>query len=191
MIWFTSDLHFHHKRICEYANRPFSSVEEMNEQLIINWNAVVLPSDTVWSLGDFSFGKLGQTIEVLSRLNGEHSCVFGNHDKVLVDNKEQLLNSGYFKEMVHYKELSYRGQFICLFHYGQRVFNKSHYGSWQLFGHSHNSLEPFGKSVDVGVDSTYILNGVTEYRPFSFDEIKTFMDARKPAILDHHKMRNS
>ena len=37
-IWFTSDTHFFHDKIVEYSQRPFASVEEMNEELIARWN---------------------------------------------------------------------------------------------------------------------------------------------------------
>ena len=39
-IWMISDCHFFHGNIIKYCNRPYSSISEMNEQLIINWNSI-------------------------------------------------------------------------------------------------------------------------------------------------------
>jgi|GEM_PF-5334714 calcineurin-like phosphoesterase family protein len=82
-----------------------------------------------------------------------------------------------------YDELYIDNQFVVLFHYPMRQWNKCHHGSIACFGHVHNGLEPYGKSVDVGVDSTWV-TGKAEYRPFSFQEIKRFMD--KQPIIAHH-----
>lgn len=89
----------------------------------------------------------------------------------------------------HFHELNVQGQKVVLSHYGSRVWNKSHRGSWLLYGHSHGSLPPLGKSVDVGVDSPWV-TGKPEYRPFNYEEIKVFMDKQTPEFLDHHKMRD-
>ncbi|MFV0428696.1 MAG: hypothetical protein ACK5KO_04625 [Arachnia sp.] len=53
----TSDHHFGHARLIELAERPFSSVSEMNDALIANWNRVVGPTDTVLHLGDLAMGE--------------------------------------------------------------------------------------------------------------------------------------
>ena len=52
MIYFTSDLHFWHKNAIIYTNRPFETVEEMNEKLIEYWNKTVHANDEVYILGD-------------------------------------------------------------------------------------------------------------------------------------------
>ena len=44
---FYSDPHFGHKGIIDLCGRPYQSVEQMNEALISNYNAVVGTSDTV------------------------------------------------------------------------------------------------------------------------------------------------
>ncbi len=53
-IWFTSDTHFGHANIIRFCDRPFKDIQEMNERLIANWNAVVRPGDSVYHMGDFS-----------------------------------------------------------------------------------------------------------------------------------------
>ena len=52
-----------------------------------------------------------------------------------------------------------------------RVWHKSHFNSWQLYGHSHGSLEPIGKQLDVGVDTN-------RFKPISFDQIKNLMNSK-------------
>lgn len=185
---FVSDLHFGHKNILKYSNRPFANFEEMDDALVNNWNSVVAPGDTVFSLGDFSMKPIGYVKGILSRLNGNIHMITGNHDEEIQKKSKTLLEEGFVKEITSYKEITIGGQFICLFHYGMRVWNKSHYGSWLLYGHSHGNLPPYGKSVDVGVDSDAVL-GRKEYRPLTFDEIKAFMDRRVIQIADHHTTR--
>ena len=79
-VFVISDTHFFHKNILEFEKeaRPFSSVEEMNETLVDNWNRVVGHKDVVWHLGDVLFGK--DNFYILDRLNGRKNLVLGNHD---------------------------------------------------------------------------------------------------------------
>lgn len=79
-IWLTSDPHFYHRNIIKYCNRPFDSIEEMNEQLINNWNSLVKKQDRIFCLGDFCLGGKDKIIEIGQRLNGRKILLFGNHD---------------------------------------------------------------------------------------------------------------
>lgn len=82
-LFVTSDLHFSHKGVLKFcpAERPFSSVEEMNEALIDNWNRTVTKRDTVWVLGDVSFAKTWEeTAGLLDQLKGNKNLILGNHD---------------------------------------------------------------------------------------------------------------
>lgn len=185
MIFFTSDIHFGHKNIIKYNNRPFSSVAEMDQKIIENWNRVVSQSDTVYHLGDFAFSKIDRIVEILKQLNGNKVMILGNHDDQIKNNKQLLIDNKLVKELSTYKEIKIENQFICLFHYGCRVWNKAHHGSWLLYGHSHGSLPPYGKSTDVGMDAPFIL-GQPTYRPYSFKEIQAFLNTREIKTEDHH-----
>mgnify|MGYP003346155505 FL=1 len=144
--------------------------------MVESWNEVVDPYDTVYHLGDIAFSR-DRIHPVLLRLNGRIKYLLGNHDKSRprVPHDWECLGG--------YHEIRGLPQLIVLNHYGQRVWNKSHYGSWHLHGHSHGSLPPLGRSVDVGVDSPYV-TGKAEYRPLSFDEIEAFM--ANQSALPHH-----
>ena len=124
-VFFTADTHFGHRNIIAYANRPFASVEEMDEVLIERWNERVRPHDVVYHLGDFSLTRGPRTGEILGRLHGEIHIVWGNHDRPAYAIRER------FASCHDYLQITVEGQFIVCFHYALRVWNKSHRGSWQ------------------------------------------------------------
>lgn len=178
-----------------------ASIYKMDEEMIALHNSVVQQNDIVRFNGDFAFHEVSQIERILKRLNGQKHLVLGNHDKNIRNNIRALTGLQLFHSIKDYEEVTvtnlqldktqpiYRKKIILL-HYGMRVWNHSHHGSWCLFGHSHGSLPPYGKSVDVGVDSPYIL-GKPVYRPFSFEEIKTYLDTRQIEIADHHNEQTS
>lgn len=180
MIYFTSDTHYHHSNVIKHSNRPFNNVEEMNETLINNWNSVVKNEDEVWHLGDFSFGNQDKTREIFNRLNGRINIVFGNHDQILKKTKFNL--SDYLESHQDYKELKINNQLYILMHYPLLTWNKGHYGSYMLHGHSHGSLNHLNTDIprlDVGVDCH-------NYIPISLDQVNEIMSTRKYQIVDHH-----
>ena len=87
--WFTSDLHIGHARISELAGRPFTDVEQMNEVLVDNWNALVRPDDVAYVLGDVCMGKIDDSLKYISRLNGIKHLILGNHDRPLMQKSEE------------------------------------------------------------------------------------------------------
>lgn len=142
-LFYTSDEHYDHILRC--SNRPYSSVDEMNEDIISKFNEVVPPNGFTIHGGDFYLGRNKKEVynRFISRLNGNHFFVMGSHDKWL-DNRNS-------HEIV---ELRIDNQIIVICHYAMRVWPASHYNSWHLYGHSHGNLPSEGKSHDISVDNT-------------------------------------
>lgn len=177
-LWFTSDTHWHHSKIIEFCNRPFTSVEEMNEKLIENWNSVVKPGDTVFHLGDFCFGGSQAWNSILDQLNGNILLIKGNHD-------EKSLRQGYmlrFKWVGYQLHLLVEDHSIYLNHFPFLCYGGTYHDipTWQLFGHVHSGPGANGKDInrmqylfptqyDVGVDNN-------NFTPVSFEQIKTIID---------------
>ena len=185
MVYFTSDTHFFHSRVIKFCKRPFSSVEEMNEALIKNWNDTVSPKDIIYHLGDFAFCKADKAIEIVKQLNGHKHLIFGNHDKTLRKNQEFLSfweSTQDLKEAKIPDETAPTGtRKVVMCHYAMRIWNQSHYGSIHCFGHSHNSMpeDPHSLSLDVGVDCW-------DYKPVSFEQIKEKINTKTFKPIDYH-----
>lgn len=185
-LFFTADTHWGHKNILKYCNRPFTSVEEMDRGLVDRWNAVVpRKGATVVHLGDLFLCHEILAKDYLKQLNFELLLwVPGNHDKVATKVCRDL-QSGQFLQLPELCEIKVQDegkeQQIVLCHYAMRVWNKSHHGAWQLYGHSHGGLpdDPTSLSMDVGVDCN-------DYQPFSYQQIKERMAAKSFKPIDHH-----
>jgi len=136
------------------------SLAEMDEAMIEMWNKKVGVNDVVFHLGDFSFSNNPK--KYVDRLNGNIMLVLGNHD-----NRGML--TGLFPVVTQKYCNVINDQYIVMTHCAHRVWEKSHYNSWHLYGHSHGRLPAYGKSFDVGVDS----HG---YKPLHFDEVKAMMN---------------
>jgi calcineurin-like phosphoesterase family protein len=172
-IFFTSDLHYHHKNVIRFCNRPYSSVEEMNKALIDNHNKVVGHDDTTYFLGDLFFCQMGEAISIMSRLNGKKRLILGNHDKVIRNNK--LLQNQF--EIIYqdlYQE-TIDGIHVVMCHYPLLSWNKASHGAFMLYGHAHNNIpfDPLYRRLDIGVDAQ-------NYAPISWEEIKRKLEKVTP-----------
>lgn len=185
--YWTSDLHFFHKTIIEHANRPFANTEEMNTVLVDNINSVVTNNDELYILGDLSFGKPQQTLEIVQVLKGKKHLVLGNHDKELKRKKDIFLP--YFEFIGDYLEVKEQdntckggSRLIVMCHYPMVSWNKAHWGSYMLHGHCHGNLNHLNASTtryDVGVDNN-------NYMPILYDDIRLVMDKKTFIPVDHH-----
>ena len=158
--FFTSDQHYGHKNIIKYCNRPFSCLQEMDEILIQNHNEIVKNEDIIIQAGDFAFvNSRHKAEEYFKRLKGRHFYLKGSHDKWMPKFTLQIW------------EKTIQKQFIVVCHYCIKTWERSHYNSWHLYGHSHGGLKPVGKSWDIGVDNN-------NFYPVSFEQIVEIMKSR-------------
>lgn len=137
--------------------------------------------------------------------------IYGNHDEKIEtnkflpnltkdsDNKFEITNTSYIQELgklpkrthvftqnlftsvSHYKEINMNKQKICLFHYSMKIWNRSHKGSIQLYGHSHGSLpeDTTRRSMDVGIDTNNL-------KPYLLLDIIEKLNKRPVVFIDHH-----
>ena len=172
MIYFTSDLHLGHRGIIELCDRPFESVDEMNQTLIRNWNSIVNKNDTVYILGDLTHKlTVSEANEIIRTLNGKKVLIKGNHDK----GYDEIL----FEEICDFKEVTFNSVSFSLMHYPMMSWPKSHRGCIHLHGHMHNKQEYNLKMkeegirrYDVGVDANY-------YTPVLLQTILSFLEFDK------------
>ena len=187
-IYFTSDLHFSHANIAKFCPqfRAQDGTDALNEQIIRAWNGTVAPDDIVYNLGDVSFSHDVQTVSrLLSRLNGEHHLVFGNHDGLIRRHLEHFLTTpkhdgrpllASAQDVLKIK-MPDSGQTAVLFHYPICEWEGCHKGWYHLYGHLHDRLAPLkGRALNVGYD----LHG----RLLAAEDVERFLAALPKT--DHH-----
>jgi len=164
VYWFTADFHLSHKNIIKYCNRPFKDVEQMDSVILTNLENSLESGDTLYYLGDLTF-KEEIAKEFFKRFNDlKIYYIIGNHDNIKVLNVAQK----HCKKVANLIDIEIEGISITLCHYAMRIWNKSHFNAWQLYGHSHGTLNSLGKQYDVGVDN----NG---FKPVSLDSLNTIL----------------
>lgn len=171
-VWFTSDLHFWHKNICKYCDRPYESLEEMHEAIIANWNSVVQDDDDVFLLGDMGFCGINKLRVLIARLNGKIHLVQGNHDDDKVVNS--LYDSGYIHSVCDVIQVTVVGDEECpnqdltLCHYPWSDWPNKERGAWMIHGHQHQLPHMPSCSTahwDIGLDRNNMF-------PVSFEQLK-------------------
>lgn len=179
----TADLHVSHHNIIEYAGRPYTSIEEMNEALIDNWNAVVKPGDRVTIHGDLVMGRIAESLPMVARLNGDKVLILGNHDRPWPGNSEKsrrgwaeqyeavglrLIALDWFDEEIKsgLKVRSSHFPYVGDSHDTDRFTDHRppDKGDWLLHGHVHEAWKVRGRMINVGVD-------VWDYTPVHIDTL--------------------
>ena len=162
MIYYTADLHFGYAPILK--QRPFHTVEEMDQVLIDNWNQTISDEDTVYIVGDFSYNNGKVPGQYFSQLKGRKHLIRGNHDTPL-ENARELYR--YCESVVDFWELDDDGCHILLSHYPM-IYAK---GGYMIHGHLHahrskayELLRQLPRVLNCGVD-------VNHYRPVTLQQL--------------------
>lgn len=178
-----------HKNVINYCNRPYSSVEEMNEDLLQKWNLIVNQDDTVYYLGDFSLGK-DAVKEFGPKFNGLKHLICGNHDwahPVHYKNNESkrkkfeelYLENGFISVQLE-MEMQIANRKVLLHHMPYKgsgdhaenerypEFRPINKGEWLLHGHVHTLWDLKEKMINVGCD-------VWNYKPVNITTIESII----------------
>ena len=159
--YFISDYHFSHNLIASL--RGFRNIDAMNSELIAKHNATVSKDGIVYHLGDFCWDN--DYNKFLKLLNGEFIFLWGNHDSGLHNVSNRVIR-GFFEFKLANSQTS-----ITLCHYPMRVWNKSHFNSWHIYGHIHRTTDFGGKTLNVSWESIG--------SPISLPALASYMDTRE------------
>lgn len=185
-VFFTSDLHFGHDNVLKFDNRPFETVEEMDEELIKRWNKKVGKGDLVYVLGDLIWKSANNdAVSILRKLNGQIILIKGNHDRFIKNASAKNVLAGvkdYDDICVALSDGTTRR--CILSHYFIPFYNGHRYNAIHLHGHSHNTEERY---MELGIVRALRGNGyepqiynvgcmLWNYEPVTLDEILSSKD---------------
>ena len=212
MIWITSDTHYWHTNMCLGSSvwqdksgcRDFNSPKEMSDALVNSINKYVMQEDTLYDLGDWSFGGIENIWNFRKRINCKNIyLVPGNHDHHIKKNKLIECDTDWcYNNIKNFLDLSLpcpekisvpaqqlfnilpeltkiviEKQKFILSHYPIDEWEDMDRGSIMLHGHCHGNIN------DCETNTIYKRMDVgmdwKEFRPYSIDEIIKIMNKRK------------
>ena len=204
-IWFTSDTHYSHKNICRGVSewkssrftRDYMDLDKMNDAIVNNINAVVMPDDILFHLGDWSFQGIENVTKFRERIMCENvHLILGNHDHHMKRNTDglQSLFASVNKmldvqvKVDHGPKMIAASKFeLVLCHFPIASWENMNKGVIHLHGHVHLRRQHRlhdGKSMDVGVDGN-------DLHPHNLRDILSIMSKQPIAKLtlpkDHHE----
>lgn len=173
------DTHFGHVKLVTpeegFTLRPFKSVEEHDETLVMNWNNKVPKKSKVLLYGDVCVGgPLTDRIrDILKSLNGEITVIGGNHDS-FAKSREYI---SIFKNFVGCMEL-----FGNSIHTHIPV-HPSEFERFKFNIHGHKHSKKVIDPVTGNVDQRYFCVSCEQvnYTPIAMDDI--FTELRVAGIL--------
>lgn len=158
MIYFIADTHMGHYNIIKYENRPFISVQEMNQYMINTWNKIIKPNDMIYHIGDFGLGKSQELINLGQQLNGKKILIKGNHDK---RNTNTFWRRCGFEKVYNKLMIKENNQKFILTHVPLLKIPKNYIN---LYGHVHTINDRCSNSYCVSVENI-------DYKPISLEEV--------------------
>lgn len=188
-IYFTSDLHFGHRNVLKFCNRPWEDEKEMEKGLIENWNNTVGDNDIVFVLGDtFWFNDSHRIRKVLAQLKGKDIYILpGNHDDFeayhrVVDPRIHLCVDVVVVWITEENQPKREVWEVWLSHYPMMTWPHRENGAYQLFGHIHSQPD-----VTEGVDQDLPLHwnqadvgcDYWDWKPVDFDTLVAYCKVKK------------
>jgi len=178
-IYFIADTHFGHGNIIRLCERPFNSLEEMNETMVSNWNARVHRDDHVYIIGDLCWRDgYENALQIVKRLKGVKHLVVGNHDRDFLKYPE------YREQFVEIAAMLYTNTdkgHIIMCHYPMAEWNGIFHGAWHIHGHIHNRrsdtfefMKTRERALNAGAD-------IVQFMPVVFTELMAYNEAFKSA----------
>jgi len=162
-IWLTADTHFSHHNVIEYCARPYSGIEEMNEDMIRRWNDVVHATDLVYHLGDFGLSPARKLGQIRQKLKGRIVLIRGNHDFGIKPKRwKEEVGIDDVVDKIDVDEFTLR-------HLPAKeedmVFFSTITGQWLLCGHVHERWLMKERQYNVGVD-------MNNFTPISLEQVR-------------------
>ena len=187
-VFLVSDTHFGHMGVCKFTRsdgvtklRPYTTPEEMDEDMVAKWNDRVRPTDKVYHLGDVVINR--RALKTLARLNGDKVLIRGNHDIFRDDEYRE-----YFRELRAYHVMNG----MILSHIPVHSDSLGRFGV-NIHGHTHANRVRKARGVDVKTGEVLYSNEIdpryhcvcveaTDFAPILFEDVIKRIEAEGGSV---------